>query len=74
MLENAIGRLSLWPVWREVPEGWSVRFGPAPHEVCAAHAGTGPVTGPTSGRPYDTGAAGPSRSTGPSAGSVRRHR
>ncbi|WP_455678797.1 MbtH family NRPS accessory protein [Streptomyces atroolivaceus] len=36
MLENAIGRLSLWPVWREAPEGWSVRFGPAPHEVCAA--------------------------------------
>ncbi|CAM5312736.1 amino acid adenylation domain-containing protein [Streptomyces atroolivaceus] len=36
VLENAIGRLSLWPVWREVPEGWSVRFGPAPHEVCAA--------------------------------------
>ncbi|MFH8756046.1 amino acid adenylation domain-containing protein [Streptomyces atroolivaceus] len=36
VLENAIGRLSLWPVWREAPEGWSVRFGPAPHEVCAA--------------------------------------
>ncbi|MFC8592092.1 amino acid adenylation domain-containing protein [Streptomyces atroolivaceus] len=36
VLENAVGRLSLWPVWREVPEGWSVRFGPAPHEVCAA--------------------------------------
>jgi len=36
VLENAAGRLSLWPVWREVPEGWSVRFGPAPHGACTA--------------------------------------
>lgn len=36
VLENAAGRLSLWPVWRKVPEGWSVRFGPAPHGVCTA--------------------------------------
>ncbi|MBL1286359.1 MbtH family NRPS accessory protein [Streptomyces sp. NPDC057067] len=36
VLENTAGRLSLWPVWREVPAGWSVRFGPAPHAACAA--------------------------------------
>ncbi|MFJ6852231.1 MbtH family NRPS accessory protein [Streptomyces sp. NPDC091271] len=36
VLENAAGQLSLWPVWREVPAGWSVRFGPAPHTACAA--------------------------------------
>ncbi|MFJ8980676.1 MbtH family NRPS accessory protein [Streptomyces sp. NPDC102282] len=36
VLENAQGQLSFWPVWREVPEGWSVRFGPAPHGACAA--------------------------------------
>ncbi|MCX5415680.1 MbtH family NRPS accessory protein [Streptomyces sp. NBC_00059] len=35
VLENDEGLLSLWPVWREVPAGWSVRFGPAPYEACA---------------------------------------
>ncbi|WP_326701204.1 MbtH family protein [Streptomyces sp. NBC_01754] len=34
VLENAEGRLSLWPVWRAVPPGWTVRFGPAPHAAC----------------------------------------
>jgi len=34
VLENTDGRLSLWPAWREMPPGWSVRFGPAPHETC----------------------------------------
>nr|APD71908.1 non-ribosomal peptide synthetase 9 [Streptomyces sp.] len=36
VLANALGQSSLWPVWREVPAGWTVRFGPAPHEACAA--------------------------------------
>ncbi|WP_327379292.1 MULTISPECIES: MbtH family NRPS accessory protein [unclassified Streptomyces] len=36
VLANSLGRMSLWPVWREVPAGWSVRFGPAPHKACAA--------------------------------------
>ncbi|MFD6278567.1 MbtH family NRPS accessory protein [Streptomyces sp. NPDC060209] len=36
VLANSLGQLSLWPVWREVPAGWSVRFGPAPHEACTA--------------------------------------
>lgn len=35
VLENTEGRLSLWPTWREVPPGWSARFGPAPYEACA---------------------------------------
>ncbi|MEU6374869.1 MbtH family NRPS accessory protein [Streptomyces sp. NPDC046909] len=35
VLENAEGRLSLWPVWRDIPAGWEVRFGPAPYEACA---------------------------------------
>ncbi|MDQ0792602.1 MbtH family NRPS accessory protein [Streptomyces sp. B1I3] len=30
VLENARGQLSLWPVWREVPPGWSARPGPPP--------------------------------------------
>ncbi|GGZ24696.1 MbtH family NRPS accessory protein [Streptomyces nitrosporeus] len=34
VLENSAGRTSLWPVWREVPAGWSVRFGPAPYASC----------------------------------------
>ncbi|MGY5123618.1 MbtH family NRPS accessory protein [Streptomyces nigrescens] len=34
VLENAQGYLSLWPAWRETPEGWTARLGPAPHEAC----------------------------------------
>ncbi|MEU4659810.1 MbtH family NRPS accessory protein [Streptomyces sp. NPDC023723] len=34
VLENAGGLRSLWPVWRAVPAGWTVRFGPAPHPAC----------------------------------------
>ncbi|MGW0191762.1 MbtH family NRPS accessory protein [Streptomyces sp. NPDC003362] len=34
VLENERGRRSLWPVWRERPAGWTVRFGPAPHAEC----------------------------------------
>uniref|UniRef100_A0AAU3GPS3 MbtH family protein n=1 Tax=Streptomyces sp. NBC_01401 TaxID=2903854 RepID=A0AAU3GPS3_9ACTN len=36
VLANDRGQLSLWPVWRQVPAGWSVRFGPAPHRECVA--------------------------------------
>ncbi|MEU0303818.1 MbtH family NRPS accessory protein [Streptomyces sp. NPDC006175] len=36
VLESASGQLSLWPVRREVPAGWSVRSGPAPHAACVA--------------------------------------
>ncbi|WP_405386693.1 MbtH family NRPS accessory protein [Streptomyces sp. NBC_01102] len=34
VLENARRQLSPWPLWREVPPGWSTRFGPAPHSAC----------------------------------------
>ncbi|MER6348135.1 MbtH family NRPS accessory protein [Streptomyces sp. NPDC001595] len=34
VLENAEGRRSLWPFWREPPAGWTVRFGPAPYARC----------------------------------------
>ncbi|MCZ9338843.1 MbtH family protein [Streptomyces sp. TRM76130] len=34
MLENAEGLRSLWPAWRAVPDGWTARFGPAPHAEC----------------------------------------
>ncbi|MEU8915148.1 MbtH family NRPS accessory protein [Streptomyces nigrescens] len=34
VLENTQGHLSLWPAWRETPEGWTARFGPAPHDAC----------------------------------------
>lgn len=34
VLENADGLRSLWPAWRAVPDGWTARFGPAPHATC----------------------------------------
>ncbi|MCT9075729.1 MbtH family NRPS accessory protein [Streptomyces fulvoviolaceus] len=41
VLENAQGRLSLWPAWRAVPAGWAARFGPAPHSLCVGQVETG---------------------------------
>lgn len=41
VLENAEGRLSLWPAWRAVPSGWEVRFGPGPHEDCVRRVEAG---------------------------------
>lgn len=51
VLENARGERSLWPGWRDVPAGWTLRFGPAGRDACAgwleteAHGGAG-VRGP----------------------------
>ncbi|MFI6348283.1 MbtH family NRPS accessory protein [Streptomyces sp. NPDC050560] len=42
VLVNAAGLLSLWPVWRAVPDGWTVRSGPAPYDTCAAAVGSAP--------------------------------
>lgn len=41
VVENAQGRLSLWPAWRAVPAGWTARFGPAPHSLCVGRVETG---------------------------------
>ncbi|MFB8775918.1 MbtH family NRPS accessory protein [Streptomyces broussonetiae] len=41
VLENGLGQLSLWPVWRALPSGWTARFGPAPHEACARRVEAG---------------------------------
>ncbi|MEV2243490.1 MbtH family NRPS accessory protein [Streptomyces sp. NPDC049970] len=42
VLESTAGPRSLWPAWREVPAGWSVRFGPAPYGACAHALERGP--------------------------------
>ncbi|GGM15625.1 hypothetical protein GCM10010129_69810 [Streptomyces fumigatiscleroticus] len=41
VLENAEGRLSMWPAWRTVPSGWAARSGPAPHEACVRRVEAG---------------------------------
>ena len=33
-LINAEGQYSLWPQFCEVPEGWSIKFGPAARQSC----------------------------------------
>ncbi|MCH0561757.1 MULTISPECIES: MbtH family NRPS accessory protein [unclassified Streptomyces] len=35
VLENDRGARSLWPQWRQVPPGWTPRFGPADRQACA---------------------------------------
>ncbi|MGA5563327.1 MbtH family NRPS accessory protein [Streptomyces platensis] len=39
LLENPHGHLSLWPSWRETPEGWTACFGPASHDACMRRVG-----------------------------------
>lgn len=39
VLENTRGERSLWPWWRDVPAGWTPRFGPAEREDCATWLG-----------------------------------
>jgi uncharacterized protein YbdZ (MbtH family) len=34
VLINAQEQRSLWPVFAEVPAGWSIEFGPATREAC----------------------------------------
>ncbi|MGW5171764.1 MbtH family NRPS accessory protein [Streptomyces nodosus] len=34
VLHDDRGTLSLWPVWRAVPEGWHTLFGPASYASC----------------------------------------
>ncbi|MGW5333877.1 MbtH family NRPS accessory protein [Streptomyces bauhiniae] len=36
VLTDGAGRLSLWPVWRALPDGWTVLAGAAPYAVCVA--------------------------------------
>jgi MbtH protein len=37
VLANAAGRQSLWPVFAEVPAGWTVSFPADTHHACTAH-------------------------------------
>lgn len=37
VLVNDEGQHSLWPVFAEVPPGWSVVFGPQAREACLQH-------------------------------------
>ncbi|MEU8887882.1 MbtH family NRPS accessory protein [Streptomyces sp. NPDC048442] len=37
LLRNGRGAHSLWPVFRQVPDGWETVHGPAPYGQCVAH-------------------------------------
>ncbi|TCJ94951.1 MbtH family protein [Nocardia alba] len=37
ILVNAEKQYSLWPVFAEVPEGWTVDHGPGDRQACLAH-------------------------------------
>lgn len=37
VLRNAQDQRSLWPVFAEVPAGWTTEFGPADRESCHNH-------------------------------------
>jgi len=37
VLVNAEGQHSLWPVFAQVPDGWSVSYGEAKREECLAY-------------------------------------
>ncbi|MFG2648744.1 MbtH family NRPS accessory protein [Streptomyces sp. NPDC048436] len=36
VLENALGEYSLWPVFRQAPEGWTAVYGPQTYGRCVA--------------------------------------
>jgi MbtH protein len=43
LLRNDGGAYSLWPVFREVPQGWETVFGPAPYGQCTAYLQESPA-------------------------------
>ncbi|MBN0048035.1 MbtH family protein [Streptomyces actuosus] len=49
VLENDRGARSLWPQWRQVPPGWTPRFGPADREACAHWLESRPEPEPEAG-------------------------
>jgi MbtH protein len=43
VLRNADGAHSLWPVFREVPDGWESVHGPATHASCVSRLQESPA-------------------------------
>jgi uncharacterized protein YbdZ (MbtH family) len=43
VLRNARGAHCLWPVFREVPEGWRAVHGPAPYGQCVSYLQESPA-------------------------------